>query len=113
MDVILSPNKPFLYGKGAFDGFPLGTVIEAVLNGVVAIVTDNLNQNTVFENGKEIIIANDDVVSFEREVINLIENPEKLCEISRNGRNKFLEIYSNEYQMNPRIELLVNEIESK
>ncbi|MEP7092893.1 MAG: glycosyltransferase, partial [Flavobacterium sp.] len=41
MDVIVSPNKPFLYGKGAFDGFPLGTVIEAVLNNVVAIVTDN------------------------------------------------------------------------
>lgn len=113
MDVILSPNKPFLYGKGAFDGFPLGTVIEAVLNGVVAIVTDNLDQNTVFENGKEIIIANDDVASFELEVINLIEKPEKLWEISRDGRNKFLEIYSNEYQMNPRIELLVNEIESK
>ncbi len=113
MDVILSPNKPFLFGKGAFDGFPLGTVIEAVLNGVVAIVTDNLNQNTVFENGKEIIITNDDVISFENEVINLIESPEKLSKISQNGRSKFLEIYSNEYQMNPRIELLVNEIESK
>ena len=66
-----------------------------------------------FENGKEIIITNDDVISFENEVINLIESPEKLSKISQNGRSKFLEIYSNEYQMNPRIELLVNEIESK
>lgn len=111
MDVIVSPNKPFLYGKGAFDGFPLGTVIEAVLNNVVAIVTDNLKQNTVFENGKEIIITNGAVASIEKEVINLIQNPEKLFEISQNGRNKFLEIYSNEYQMNPRIKMLAEEIE--
>ena len=113
MDVIVSPNKPFLCGKGAFDGFPLGTVIEAVLNNVVAIVTDNLNQNTVFENGEEIIITNGDVISIEKEIINLIQNPEKLFEISHKGRNKFLEIYSNDYQMNPRIKLLSEEIERK
>jgi len=111
MDVIVSPNKPFLYGKGAFDGFPLGTVIEAVLNNVVAIVTDNLNQNTLFENGKEIIIINGDETSIEKEIINLIQNPEKLFEISQKGRNKFSEIYSNNYQMNPRIKLIAEEIE--
>ena len=113
MDVIVSPNKPFLYGKGAFDGFPLGTVIEAVLNSVVAIVTDKLNQNTVFENGKEIIITDGDVTSIEKEIVNLIQNPEKLFDISQKGRNKFLEIYSNDYQMNPRIKLLTEEIERK
>jgi len=111
MDVIVSPNKPFLYGKGAFDGFPLGTVIEAVLNGVVAIVTDELNQNTVFENEKEIMIINSDVASIEEMIISFIQNPEKLIAISKNGRKKFLEIYSNDYQMNPRIKLLRDEIE--
>lgn len=113
MDVIVSPNKPFVQGKGAFDGFPLGTVIEAVLNSVVAIVTDELNQNTVFENGKEIIITNGNVTSIEKEIINLIQNPEKLFDVSQNGRNKFLEIYSNDYQMNPRIKLLAEEIGRK
>ncbi|MEP7093181.1 MAG: glycosyltransferase, partial [Flavobacterium sp.] len=71
------------------------------------------NQNTVFENGKEIIITNGDVVSIEKEIINLIQNPEKLFEISQKGRSKFLEIYSNDYQMNPRIKLLAEEIERK
>lgn len=113
MDVIVSPNKPFLYGKGAFDGFPLGTVIEAALNYVVAIVTDRLNQNTVFDNGKEIIITDGEVSSIEEEIINLIENPEKLIEISQKGRNKFLEIYSNDYQMIPRIKVLSEEIKRK
>ena len=112
-EVIVSPNKPFVQGKGAFDGFPLGTAIEAVLNSVVAIVTDELNQNTVFENGKEIIITNCDVISIEKEIINLIQNPEKLFDVSQKGRDKFLEIYSNDYQMNPRIKLLTEEIERK
>lgn len=113
MDVIVSPNKPFLYGKGAFDGFPLGTVIEAALNNVVAIVTDKLNQNTVFDNGKEIIITDGEVSSIEEEIINLIENPAKLSDISQKGRNKFLEIYSNDYQMRPRIKVLSEEIKRK
>ncbi len=113
MDIILSPNKPFLYDKGAFDGFPLGTVIEAVFNGVVALVTDNLNQNTVFENGKEIIIIDNNIESIQNEIVNLIQNPDKLKIISKYGREKFLEIYSNDFQMNPRIELLRNEITSK
>lgn len=113
MDVIVSPNKPFLWGKGAFDGFPLGTVIEAVLNNVVAIVTDKLNQNTVFENRKEIIVTNGDVTSIEAEIISLIQKPEMLIDMSKNGRNKFLEIYSNDYQINPRIKILAEEIERK
>jgi glycosyltransferase involved in cell wall biosynthesis len=113
MDVIISPNKPFLYGKGAFDGFPLGTVIEAVLNNVVAIVTDKLNQNTVFDNGKEIIITDGTVSSIEKEIIDLIENPEKLIDVSQKGRDKFLEIYSNDYQMSPRMKVLSEEIKRK
>ena len=111
MDVILSPNKPFFLGKGAFDGFPLGTVVEAVLNGVVALITDKLKQNTVFDEGDEIIIIKDDVDAIKKIIIDLIEQPSKLKNIAVRGRDKFLKIYSNEYQMSPRIELLRYEIE--
>lgn len=113
MDVILSPNKPFFLGTGAFDGFPLGTVVEAVLNGVVALITDKLEQNTVFEEREEIIIIDDNVDAIEKILIDLIEHPSKLKNIAVQGRNKFLKIYSNEYQMNPRIQLLRNEIEKQ
>ncbi len=112
MDVIISPNRPFVFDKGAFDGFPLGTVIEAVLNGVVAIVTDGLNQNTVFENQKDIIIVDDNLSLIENEIVNLVENPEILKIIAKNGKEKFLKIYSNDYQMKSRIEILKKEIES-
>ena len=111
MDIILSPNKPFLLGKGAFDGFPLGTVIEAVFNGVIPVITDNLNQNTEFEDDNEIVIINNEINLIEKKIIDLIKEPEKLVSISKKSRTKFLEIYSNEYQMKPRIKLLKEEID--
>lgn len=113
MDIILSPNKPFLIGKGAFDGFPLGTVIEAVFNGVVPLITDNLNQNTEFEDGNEIIIINNEIDLIEKKIIDLIKEPEKLVSISKKSRAKFLEIYSNNYQLNPRIKILKEIIEKQ
>lgn len=112
MDVIVSPNKPFYLYSGSFDGFPLGTVVEAVLNNVVAIVTDNLHQNTVFVENEEIIIANSEAKAFEKEIEELIKTPDKLLFISKAGKNKFFEIYSNEYQMQPRINILRDEIKN-
>jgi glycosyltransferase involved in cell wall biosynthesis len=110
IDIIVSPNKPFYLDKGAFDGFPLGTVVEAVLNGVVALLSDQLNQNNVFDNYKEIVIIESNTNKIEIEILNLINNPEKLYNLSENGRLKFVEVYSNQVQMKPRIELLENEI---
>jgi glycosyltransferase involved in cell wall biosynthesis len=105
MDIIISPNKPFYLGKG-FDGFPLGTVIEAVFNGVVALVTDELKQNSVFVNNEEIIIIESSAELIEKEIIKLINNPEKLYSLSRKGKEKFKEIFSNDFQMKPRVALL-------
>jgi glycosyltransferase involved in cell wall biosynthesis len=106
MDVFLSPNRPFVLNDGEFDGFPLGTVIEAALNNVLVIVTDKLQQNSVFVNGEDIIISDCNLLSFEKEIIDLIENPEKLINISNQGRQKFSQIYSNKIQMLPRSTLL-------
>ena len=105
-DIIVSPNKPFILGKGTFDGFPLGTVVEAVLNGVVALISDPFEQNCIFENNNEIIIIESTVESIENNVINLINNPENLYLIADKGREKFIKVYSNDIQMNPRIEIL-------
>lgn len=110
MDVILSPNRASILEHGAFDGFPLGTVVEAVFNGVLAIVTDELNQNVTFTNGEELIITKPDVNLFVDEILNIIKNPYLLKKISFKGKNKFIEIFSNDSQMAPRIDLLVNNI---
>tara|TARA_R100000935_G_scaffold1517_1_gene4869 strand:+ start:50477 stop:51685 length:1209 start_codon:yes stop_codon:yes gene_type:complete len=110
MDVIVSPNRPFVLSEGSFDGFPLGTVVEAVLNGVVAIVTDSLKQNTLFKDKEELLIIEPDSKSIEQRVIALIENPSLLNTISQKGREKFSEVYSNTIQMKPRIQLLKQEL---
>ena len=110
MDVLISPNKAFILGKGAFDGFPLGTVVEAALNGVVVLITDELKQNNAFVPDIDLILIESKKESIVKEVINLIENPKRLYAISNNGRSKFENVYSNEIQMSPRIALLQNEI---
>jgi len=110
MDVLVSPNKPFVLSKGAFDGFPLGTVVEAVLNGVVGIISDALNQNNIFIPNEELIIIESNSKSIEKEIIDLINQPEKLYFISEKGREKFVKVFSNEIQMEPRIELIRKEI---
>lgn len=106
MDIMISPNKPFLLNKGSFDGFPLGTVVEAALNGVVVLISDDLKQNTTFVDNEELIIIESNINSIVEKVIKLIENPIKLEEISNKGNLKFSKIYSNQVQMNPRIDLL-------
>jgi glycosyltransferase involved in cell wall biosynthesis len=113
MDVLISPNKPFVLGKGAFDGFPLGTVVEAVLNGVVVLITDELKQNNVFVPDVDLILIEKEINSIRKEISGLINSPEKLYSISENGKEKFLEVYSNKIQMMPRIILLQNEISKK
>jgi glycosyltransferase involved in cell wall biosynthesis len=106
IDIIVSPNKPFVFDKGSFDGFPLGAIVEAVLNGVLAVVTDDLNQNTQFTNYEDLIISNSDSKSIEKVIVYLINNPGKMIEIANKGKFMFQEVYSNNIQMQKRIEVL-------
>lgn len=110
MDVLVSPNKPFVLSKGSFDGFPLGTAVEAALSGVVLLITDGLNQNTMFINNEDLIIIESNSSSIEKEIIALIKQPEKLYLISKKGKEKFRKVFCNEMQMKPRIEVLQKEI---
>lgn len=102
-DIILSPNRPFVLSKGAFDGFPLGTVVEAALNGVLPIVTDELNQNTVFTDD-EIFICK----PYAEDFINTIEIllKQNFKSMSEKTVAKFRAIYSDENQLQQRISYL-------
>lgn len=106
IDIIISPNKSFILNEGSFDGFPLGTVVEAALNGVLAIISDDLNQNATFINNEELIITKSDTIAIEKELIYLIENPTRIIEIANKGKLKFQKVYSNTIQMKPRIDIL-------
>jgi glycosyltransferase involved in cell wall biosynthesis len=106
IDIIISPNKAFVLDSGSFDGFPLGTVVEAALNGVMVLLSDELQQNTTFVNNEQLVIIKSDSKSIEKVIIDLIQNPNRIIEIANNGKIKFQEVYSNKIQMKPRIELL-------
>lgn len=104
-DIIVSPNRPFILDKGSFDGFPLAAVVEAVLNGTVPILTDELRQNNIFSKDEVIIIhPNSDEIT--EQIEKLLNNPELLNSISKKAQKKFREIYTTENQLNDRIEFL-------
>ena len=106
MDFIVSANRPFVLNKGEFDGFPLGTVVEAALNGVAVLVSDALNQNTMFDDNEDVIIVENNVESVSCAIENLIHNPHKIKDLGLKGKEKFLKVYSNEIQLEPRIATL-------
>lgn len=104
-DLILSPNRPFVFDVGSFDGFPLGAVVEAVLNGAVPIVTDELHQNTIFEED-EIMIVKPDAEEIATKIERFFDDPDYLTLISQKSQTKFREIYSEKYQLEKRVEFI-------
>lgn len=106
MDIMISPNRPFILAKGAFDGFPTASCTEAMINGVALLCTDELNLNIKFQNKEDLIIVQPEVKSIIREVEDLYKNPEKIKEIAQKGKTKTRKIYSEKNQIKPRITLI-------
>lgn len=104
VDLILSPNRPNMLGKGSFDGFPLGTVVEAAFNGVIPIVTDELRQNDTFTED-ELCITRPSVGAFV-DVIEKMINETDFKARSLKTQSKFRKLYSNEVQLKKRIQFL-------
>lgn len=98
-DLIISPNKPFMLSTGSFDGFPLGSSIEASLAGCVMIATDELNQNDFYKNEEDIIIIKPSVESIISQVEYLYRNPERIKDIGTAGMKKTEELYSYKAQI--------------
>jgi glycosyltransferase involved in cell wall biosynthesis len=111
MDIILSPNRSNILAKGAFDGFPTGACTEAGLNGVALLVSDDLNQNIKFTNGQDIVIIQHTVEDIVEKVAYFYQNTGELYQIAKKGQQKIIDIYSEEAQLGPRLNLLLNTIE--
>lgn len=103
MDLIISPNVPFVLIKGKnFDGFPTGCCIDATLNGVGLFCTDELQQNTGFEHKKDIVIIPRDVNDIVNKVKYYYTSPEKLYELSALGQSRAKELFDFNIQMQKR-----------
>ena len=102
-DIIVSPVRPFILGKGSFDGFPTGASTEAMSNGVVLITTDELKlNNNRFQPDEDIIIVKPSVNEVYKKIMYLYNNPSELKRIGLNGRKKVLRLYSYKRQLNTR-----------
>lgn len=117
MDIIISPNQSNILGQGSFDGFPLGTLVEAALNGVLVMSCDPNNENTgnnetkpYFKPNQEIIIIKPCAKEVITQVDFLIENNNLIRKIGALGKKRFKEIYEDEYQMEKRISVIEKHI---
>lgn len=107
MDIILSPNVPFKLIPGkSFDGFPTGCCMDAALNGVAVLCTDELHQNKMFEDQEEIHIINTNPDDIAHIVMGYYHNPDLLYRLSQKGCEKFRKILDFDEQMNRRAAVL-------
>lgn len=107
MDIILSPNVPFLLIPGkSYDGFPTGCCIDAALHSVGVFCTDLLNQNAHFEHKKDIFIIPVTAGDIADCIVEYYREPEKLYTMSANGQARFREVFDFEKQMRERAAVL-------
>lgn len=103
MDIIVSPNAPFILIPGKnYDGFPTGCCIDAALNGVGVFCTDPLNQNADFQHKKDIFIIGLEPESITENILEYYHNPKNLYLLSVTGQEKFREVFDFEKQMSQR-----------
>ena len=112
-DIILSPNTHGKIQHGAFDGFPTGCCIDAGLREVAIFCTDDLHQNDgYFVDKAEMMIVEHNVADIVHKIEYYYESPDELRRMSTRGRAKIKQLYSLEAQLEPRIQILKQEIES-
>lgn len=110
-DIIISPNSPGKMFKGSFDSFPTDWCIEAGLQKVAILCTDELGLNIgKFIENEEIVIIPNDSKKIIKQIEIFISNPQKLQSIAEKGQKKIIELYNFEAQIKPRIKLLKDEI---
>ena len=106
MDIILSPNAPFVLRPGAFDGFPTGCCIEAGLCGVAVFCTDVLHQNIAFNDGEEIVLIPRDPDGIVAVVNEYYGDYDRLRALADRGQKAFQTVFGLRNQMEPRLRLL-------
>jgi glycosyltransferase involved in cell wall biosynthesis len=102
MDIILSPNAPFILNAGGFDGFPTGSCIEAGICGVAVFCTDQLQQNIYFRDNSNIVIITRDPYDICERITYYYKNYDSLYDLSEESKNLFRSIFSEQYQLIPR-----------
>jgi glycosyltransferase involved in cell wall biosynthesis len=108
MDIIVSPNRPFVLSLGSFDGFPTGCCIEAGMNGVAVICSDELKLNEYFENSRNIELIPNNVEAIVKIITYYYKHPRLLMVLSKNCYKRFNKVFSPTKQLEKRLDLLTD-----
>lgn len=107
MDIIVSPNAPFILIPGkSYDGFPTGCCIDAGLHNVGVFCTDQLGQNTHFEHRKDIFIISLNAAEIAGNIMEYYHAPQRLYDMSRQGQARFREVFDFDKQLDGRTSIL-------
>ena len=111
MDLIISPNQPYLLHPGNFDGFPTGCCVEAALCGVAVMATDALGQNPGYVDGDSMLLLDTDAdvslaQQIETKVRQLCADVAALARIGQAGQALTRKLYAPERQIGQRQQIL-------
>jgi glycosyltransferase involved in cell wall biosynthesis len=106
MEIILSPNVPFVLQPGAFDGFPTGCCIEAGMCGVAVVCTDCMKQNVAFRDGWDIVIISRKLDEIVDRLQFYCTNPHELYALSERGCARFQQVFGRSAQIEPRFKII-------
>jgi lipopolysaccharide transport system ATP-binding protein len=110
MDVIVSPNIPFVLHGGHFDGFPTGACAEAALCGVAIVASDVLRLNAgYYEEGREIVVVPPVAEEFAEALLMLARDPGQLRSLALAGQQKSRTLYAPEQQISSRLAVIERE----
>ena len=107
IDLFVSPNKPFAKG-GIFDGFPLGTSIEAGICGSVVMMSDLLNENECFVDNHHFLLINNEIDEMLRKTDRLISNPEIMQSFVVNFRESIFKFSNNNIALTKKNNFIKN-----
>jgi len=105
-DVIVSLPVPGVLAPGAFDGFPTASCVEAALNGVAIVSSDPLDQNRVFQDGRDIHVTGGSALEAAGRVRAMLAEPGGLRRVGQAGMRTARRAYGVGAQLIPRRTIL-------
>ena len=106
IDAIVSPNVADQLAKGAFDGFPVTSCIEAGMCGVALFATDPMGLNMWLRDGIDYVAIDRDPRRIADRLESWLATPERLYRLAESGERRFHAHWGEEAQMGPRVALM-------
>jgi len=113
IDAVVSPNRPHQLARGAFDGFPVTTCIEAAMVGVALFASDPLRLNRGLTDGVDFVEVSPEPETLAEQLGRWLADPERLYQLAARGEQRCHEIWGEAAQMPPRLALMRRLLEAE